>query len=60
MVSLCCNVGMIVGAKALYDILRAQFNPGALLSVKHYLGGGLWGGLLARPGSTAHIALRRM
>lgn len=46
-VSLCYNVGMIVGAKALCDILHAQFNPGALLSAKHYLGGGLWGGLLA-------------
>jgi phosphatidylglycerol:prolipoprotein diacylglycerol transferase len=45
-VSLCYNVGMIIGAKALYDILHAQFNLRALLSVKHYLGGGLWGGLL--------------
>jgi phosphatidylglycerol:prolipoprotein diacylglycerol transferase len=38
---------MIVGAKALYDILHAQFNLRALLSINHYLTGGLWGGLLA-------------
>jgi phosphatidylglycerol:prolipoprotein diacylglycerol transferase len=38
---------MIVGAKALYDIQRARFDLGALLSIEHYLVGGLWGGLLA-------------
>jgi phosphatidylglycerol:prolipoprotein diacylglycerol transferase len=45
-VSLCYNFGMIVGAKALYDIQHSQFDFGALLSISHYMQGGLWGGLL--------------
>jgi phosphatidylglycerol:prolipoprotein diacylglycerol transferase len=45
-VSLCYNFGMIVGAKALYDIQHTQFDLRALLSISHYTQGGLWGGLL--------------
>jgi len=45
-VSLCYNFGMIVGAKALYDIQHTQLDFGALLSISHYMQGGLWGGLL--------------
>jgi phosphatidylglycerol:prolipoprotein diacylglycerol transferase len=39
--------GMTVGAKILYDIQSAQFHFRALLSIRHYMQGGLWGGLLA-------------
>ena len=46
-VSVCYNLGMIVGAKALYDIQHKQFDFRALLSISHYMKGGLWGGLLA-------------
>jgi len=46
-VSLCYNFGMIVGAKALYDLQHTQFDFRALLSINHYMKGGLWGGLLA-------------
>jgi len=46
-VSVCYNFGMIVGAKALYDIQHTQFDFRALLSISHYMKGGLWGGLLA-------------
>jgi phosphatidylglycerol:prolipoprotein diacylglycerol transferase len=45
-VSVCYNFGMIVGAKALYDIQHTQLDLGALLSISHYVQGGLWGGLL--------------
>lgn len=45
-VSICYNVSMIVGAKALYDIQHAQFDLQALLSISHYMEGGFWGGLL--------------
>jgi len=37
---------MIVGAKALYDIQHTQLDLGTLLSIRHYMHGGLWGGLL--------------
>jgi phosphatidylglycerol:prolipoprotein diacylglycerol transferase len=37
---------MIVGAKVLYDVQHAQFDFKALLSISHYMKGGLWGGLL--------------
>jgi len=46
-VSVCYNVGMVVGAKALYDVQHGQLDLRALLSANHYLKGGLWGGLLA-------------
>jgi len=39
--------GMTVGAKILYDIQSSQFDLGALLSLRHFLQGGLWGGMLA-------------
>jgi phosphatidylglycerol---prolipoprotein diacylglyceryl transferase len=42
-------LGMTVGAKILYDIFYGDFNPAALLQIKHYFQGGLWGGLLAYP-----------
>jgi len=45
-VSICYMVGMTFGAKALYDLQHGQFNLQALCSVKHYVRGGLWGGLL--------------
>jgi len=44
--SVCYNFGMIIGAKALYDIQHTQLDLGALLSIRHYMQGGLWGGLL--------------
>ena len=46
-VSICYMEGMTVGAKVLYDLQHGQFDLRALLSMKHYLQGGLWGGLLA-------------
>jgi len=39
--------GMTVGAKALYDVQHRQLDLRALLSMQHYVVGGLWGGLLA-------------
>jgi phosphatidylglycerol:prolipoprotein diacylglycerol transferase len=46
-VGICYMEGMIVGAKILYDIQNAQFDFRALLSIRHYMQGGVWGGLLA-------------
>ncbi|MCP4611643.1 MAG: prolipoprotein diacylglyceryl transferase [Planctomycetes bacterium] len=46
-VGICYMEGMIVGAKILYDIQNAQFDLRALLSIRHYMQGGVWGGLLA-------------
>ena len=37
----------MVGSKILYDLLHPPWDWPALLTVKHYLGGGYWGGLLA-------------
>lgn len=45
-VSLCYLVGMVIGGKALYDIKQGQFDLQAMFSTTHYLGGGLWSGLL--------------
>ncbi len=45
-VSVCYNLGMVVGAKALYDIQHTQLDFKALFSINHYMQGGLWGGLL--------------
>jgi phosphatidylglycerol:prolipoprotein diacylglycerol transferase len=45
-VSVCYNLGMVIGAKALYDIQHKQFDFRALFSISHYMQGGLWGGLL--------------
>ena len=44
-VSICYLLGMTFGAKMLYDIRYSQFDLGALVSIEHYLAGGLWGGL---------------
>ena len=46
-VGICYMEGMTVGAKILYDIQNAQFDLRALLSFRHYMHGGLWGGMLA-------------
>ena len=46
-VGICYMEGMIVGAKILYDIQNAQFDFRALLSIRHYMQGVVWGGLLA-------------
>jgi phosphatidylglycerol:prolipoprotein diacylglycerol transferase len=46
-VGVCYMLGMTVGAKVLYDIQHSQFDFRALVSIKHYMRGGLWGGLLA-------------
>ncbi|MBP7051690.1 MAG: prolipoprotein diacylglyceryl transferase [Phycisphaerae bacterium] len=46
-VSICYLLGMIVGAKVLYDIRSGQLDLPALLQAEHWTGGGLWGGLLA-------------
>jgi phosphatidylglycerol:prolipoprotein diacylglycerol transferase len=46
-VGICYMVGMTVGAKILYDVQSAQFSFRALLSIRHYMQGGLWGGMLA-------------
>lgn len=46
-VSICYMLGMTIGAKALYDLQHSQLDFHALLSIKHYMKGGLWGGLLA-------------
>jgi len=45
-VSICYMACMTIGAKVLYDIQHTQFDFWALLTIKHYLQGGLWGGLL--------------
>jgi phosphatidylglycerol:prolipoprotein diacylglycerol transferase len=46
-VSFCYLLGMLFGAKLLYDVRHGQFDIAALFQAKHWLGGGLWGGLLA-------------
>ncbi len=46
-VGICYMLGMTIGAKILYDIQSAQFDPQVLLSIKHYAEGGMWGGMLA-------------
>ncbi|MGD8786515.1 MAG: prolipoprotein diacylglyceryl transferase [Phycisphaerales bacterium] len=57
MVGICYLVGMTIGAKALYDAHRMQFNLKALFSMGHYMQGGLWGGLLAYIGLAVPVAL---
>jgi phosphatidylglycerol:prolipoprotein diacylglycerol transferase len=46
-VGICYMEGMTVGAKILYDIQNAQFDFSALLNIRHYMQGGLWGGMMA-------------
>lgn len=55
--SLCYMIGMTLGAKVLFDITRGTFSLAALLSARHYMQGGLWGGLLAYIVSAACLAL---
>jgi len=38
---------MIPGAKYLYHVRRLEFDPMVIFSAKHYIQGGMWGGLLA-------------
>ena len=57
MLSISYLVGMIVGARVLYDVLHGQFSPRALLTIDHWAEGGLWGGLLAYLGLAAPLAL---
>lgn len=45
--SLCYLLGMILGAKILYDLRQGQLALPALLNLQHWTQGGLWGGLLA-------------
>ena len=47
MVSVCYILGMIPGAKYLYHVRRLEFDPMVIFSAKHYIQGGMWGGLLA-------------
>jgi phosphatidylglycerol:prolipoprotein diacylglycerol transferase len=44
---ICYMLAMTIGAKILYDIQSSSFDPQALLSIRHYMQGGVWGGLLA-------------
>jgi phosphatidylglycerol:prolipoprotein diacylglycerol transferase len=46
-VGICYMLGMTVGAKLLYDLQSSSFDPHALLSISHYMKGGMWGGLSA-------------
>lgn len=55
-VSICYMLGMTFGAKALYDLQHEEFDLQALCSMKHYLRGGLWGGLLAYLALAAPLA----
>jgi phosphatidylglycerol:prolipoprotein diacylglycerol transferase len=43
----CYMVGMTAGAKFLYHARQFEFDPMVVFSAKHYIQGGLWGGLLA-------------
>jgi phosphatidylglycerol:prolipoprotein diacylglycerol transferase len=46
-VSICYMLSMTVAARLLYDIQQGQFDFREMLTIWHYLQGGLWGGLLA-------------
>lgn len=56
-IGLCYPLGMIVGAKVLYDLLHDDFSWGGLISVRHYMGGGMWGGPLAYLALAVPLAL---
>ena len=45
--SVCYILGMIPGAKFLFYARHFGFDPMVIFSVRHYVQGGLWGGLLA-------------
>jgi phosphatidylglycerol---prolipoprotein diacylglyceryl transferase len=44
---ICYMLGMLVGAKVLFDLRQGTLSLSALLQADHWLQGGLWGGLLA-------------
>jgi phosphatidylglycerol:prolipoprotein diacylglycerol transferase len=46
-VSTCYFLGMMLGAKLLYDLRHGSVDLRALFQAEHWLQGGLWGGLLA-------------
>jgi phosphatidylglycerol:prolipoprotein diacylglycerol transferase len=46
-VSVCYIAAMIPGAKYLFHVRQLEFDPMVIFSAKHYMQGGLWGGLLA-------------
>ncbi|UCE47667.1 MAG: prolipoprotein diacylglyceryl transferase, partial [Phycisphaerales bacterium] len=45
--SVCYVVAMTAGAKFLYHARQLDFDPMVVFSAKHYIQGGMWGGLLA-------------
>jgi phosphatidylglycerol:prolipoprotein diacylglycerol transferase len=45
--SVCYMLGMMAGAKLLFDLRHNMLDLSALFRVEHWLQGGLWGGLLA-------------
>ena len=45
--SVCYLLAMIVGAKVLFDLRHNILSLSALLDAKHWMRGGMWGGLLA-------------
>ncbi len=45
-VSVCYIMGTIPGAKYLYHVRRLEFDPTVIFSAKHYIQGGMWGGLV--------------
>jgi len=45
--SVCYLIGMILGAKLFFDLRHGPLDVAALFQTKHYMQGGLWGGLLA-------------
>jgi len=50
-------LAMTVGAKALYDLQHGHFQPAALLSLQHFIEGGMWGGPLVYLGLSVLISL---
>jgi phosphatidylglycerol:prolipoprotein diacylglycerol transferase len=44
---ICYMVGMTAGAKFLFHARQFEFDPMVVFNAKHYMQGGLWGGLLA-------------
>lgn len=56
-VSVCYFVGMILGAKLLYDLRHGPLDVTALFQAEHYVRGGLWGGLLAYWAMAVPLAL---
>ena len=45
--SVCYLLGMMVGAKLLFDLRHSMLDLSALFTAEHWLRGGMWGGLLA-------------